>query len=86
MKLAILFTVNCLLLLISHTRGNFVSAFNLAENAQNRELKIDLYEIAPNKTVYVIDKLNKFSFENGNNKKTVFRYSLIFHLNKTLFF
>lgn len=66
MKSVALITINCLFLLISIER-NSVDSFDLSENAQRRELKIDLYEIAPNKTVYVIDKLNKFSFENNGN-------------------
>ena len=66
MKSVALITINCLFLLISIER-NSVDSFDLSENAQKRELKIDLYEIAPNKTVYVIDKLNKFSFENNGN-------------------
>jgi hypothetical protein len=71
MKSVALIKINCLFLLISIGR-NSVDSFDLTENAQKRELKIDLYEIAPNKTVYVIDKLNKFSFENNGNKKSFF--------------
>jgi len=60
---------------------NSVDSFGLSENAQNRELKIDLYEIAPNKTVYVIDKLNKFSFEKNGKKKSLFKLFSIYNHN-----
>lgn len=79
MKLVVLITINCLFLLIS-IRKNAVDSFDVWESAQNRELKIDLYEIAPNKTVYVIDKLNKFSFEKNGKKKSSFKSFLINYL------